>query len=44
MAGIFGMNFRSPIFDADGMLLPAIGFIAAVSVLILLIARWRKWL
>jgi Mg2+ and Co2+ transporter CorA len=44
MAGIFGMNFHSPIFETDGLLLPAIGFIAAVSVTILLVARWRGWL
>jgi Mg2+ and Co2+ transporter CorA len=44
MAGIFGMNFRSPIFELDNLLLPAIAFIGAVSVSILLVARWRGWL
>jgi Mg2+ and Co2+ transporter CorA len=44
MAGIFGMNFRSPIFEMNDLLLPAVGFIAAVSVATLLLARWRGWL
>jgi Mg2+ and Co2+ transporter CorA len=42
LAGIFGMNFESPIFEAG--LLPAVGLIVAVSVVILLVARWRRWL
>jgi Mg2+ and Co2+ transporter CorA len=44
LAGIFGMNFQSPIFEGRDLLLPAIGFIAAISVAILLVARWRGWL
>jgi Mg2+ and Co2+ transporter CorA len=42
LAGIFGMNFESPIFEAG--LLPAVGLIVTVSVVILLVARWRGWL
>jgi hypothetical protein len=38
------MNFRSPIFEASDLLLPAIGFIVAVSAAILVVARWRGWL
>jgi Mg2+ and Co2+ transporter CorA len=44
LAGVFGMNFRSPIFEASDLLLPAIGFIVAVSAAILVVARWRGWL
>jgi hypothetical protein len=36
------MNFESPIFEAG--LLPAVGLIVTVSVVILLVARWRGWL
>jgi Mg2+ and Co2+ transporter CorA len=43
LAGIFGMNFESPIFEGGG-LLPAVALIAGISVAILLISRWRGWL
>jgi Mg2+ and Co2+ transporter CorA len=44
IAGIFGMNFSSPIFEGNGLFLVAITGIAAVSAVILLIAHWRGWL
>ena len=44
IAGVFGMNFSSPIFEGDGLFLVAAAGIAAVSALILLLAHWRRWL
>ena len=44
IAGIFGMNFTSPIFEGNGLFLIAVMGIAAVSAVILLIAHWRGWL
>ncbi|RPH35305.1 MAG: magnesium and cobalt transport protein CorA, partial [Chloroflexi bacterium] len=44
LAGIFGMNFQSPLFEGSGTFVLAVAFIAAVSAVILLLARWRRWL
>ena len=44
LAGIFGMNFQSPLFEGSGTFVLAVAFIAAVSAMILLVARWRRWL
>lgn len=44
LAGIFGMNFQSPLFEGSGMFVLAVIFIAAVSSVILIVAHWRRWL
>ena len=44
LAGIFGMNFQSPLFERSGTFVLAVAFIATVSAVILLVARWRRWL
>jgi Mg2+ and Co2+ transporter CorA len=44
IAGAFGMNFRSPIFDAEGLFLPVLIAIAGLCLAILATARWRGWL
>jgi magnesium transporter len=44
LAGIFGMNFQSPLFEASGTFVLAVAFIAAVSAVILIVAHWRRWL
>jgi Mg2+ and Co2+ transporter CorA len=44
LAGIFGMNFPSPVFESGGLFVWAVAFIALVSTVILLVALWRRWL
>jgi Mg2+ and Co2+ transporter CorA len=44
LAGIFGMNFTSPIFDVQGMFIVAVAFVVLVCIAILALARWRHWL
>jgi magnesium transporter len=44
LAGIFGMNFTSPIFDVQGMFVVAVAFVVLVCIAILALARWRHWL
>jgi Mg2+ and Co2+ transporter CorA len=44
LAGIFGMNFPSPLFESGDLFIVAVGFIVGVSATILLIALWRRWL
>ena len=44
LAGIFGMNFASPIFEGDSGFLVAVLLIGLISVAILAGARYRGWL
>ena len=45
VAGVLGMNFAAPFFDSGmrGFWI-AIGSMAAIAVLAMLVARWRDWL
>jgi magnesium/cobalt transport protein CorA len=44
LAGIMGMNFRLEFFDNPGNFLIVVGAMAAFALLILLAARWRRWI
>lgn len=44
LAGIFGMNFASRIFEGEGLFLVAVVGIVSVSAVILLVAHRRGWL
>lgn len=44
VAGIMGMNFKVPIFDNTILFFVVIGFMAAMAVFTVLVARWRHWL
>ncbi|HYH92331.1 MAG TPA: magnesium transporter CorA family protein [Candidatus Saccharimonadales bacterium] len=44
LAGIMGMNFKLPFFDDPGNFYLALGGMVVLSLVILAIARWRRWL
>jgi magnesium transporter len=44
LAGVMGMNFKVPFFDESSNFFLIIGAMAAMSGVILAIARWRRWL
>ena len=44
LAGVMGMNFQVPIFEAPGNFYLVIVAMAGLAVGILLIARWRRWM
>lgn len=44
LAGIMGMNFEIPFFDEPGNFLVVIGTMVVFGMLILGVARWRRWL
>lgn len=44
LAGIFGMNFRLPIFDTPANAWLIVGVMVALALAILTAARWRRWL
>lgn len=44
VAGVFGMNFHSPLFEGEGLFLPVLLGIVGMCVAIVLAARWRRWL
>ncbi|MBX3712871.1 MAG: hypothetical protein KF800_12995 [Lysobacter sp.] len=44
VTGIFGMNFDTRLFDSATGFWITIGGMATTAVLVLLVARWRRWL
>jgi Mg2+ and Co2+ transporter CorA len=44
LAGVMGMNFKVDIFDDPSNFWKVIGAMAAFSVLIVGVARWRRWI
>ena len=44
LAGVMGMNFQIPLFEASGNFYVVIAAMAALAVGILLVARWRRWM
>jgi Mg2+ and Co2+ transporter CorA len=43
LAGIMGMNFELPFFEEQGNFFVVLGAMAAFAVLLLGVARWRRW-
>jgi Mg2+ and Co2+ transporter CorA len=43
IAGLLGMNFESPIFEADGLFLPVVLAVGGLCLTILLVARRLRW-
>jgi magnesium/cobalt transport protein CorA len=44
LAGVMGMNFKVPIFDDPDNFWRVVGAMAMFSVLIVGVARWRRWI
>jgi magnesium transporter len=44
LAGVMGMNFKAGFFDEPSNFFVVLGVMAAMSGIILGIARWRRWL
>lgn len=44
LAGVMGMNFKLPFFDDSGNFWVVIAAMAIFAVVILSVARWRRWL
>jgi magnesium transporter len=44
LAGVMGMNFKVPFFDEPGNFYVVLAAMIAFAVLLLAIARWRRWL
>lgn len=43
LAGIMGMNFQLPFFDTSENFFLVVGAMAAFAVLLIAVARWRRW-
>lgn len=44
LAGVMGMNFKLPLFDASANFYVVIGIMIAMAGVILVAARWRRWI
>jgi magnesium transporter len=44
LAGIMGMNFKLAIFDESANFFVVLGAMVGLAVIILAVARWRRWL
>ena len=44
IAGIMGMNFKADLFDNSANFYVVLGVMMALAVVILLVARWRRWI
>jgi Mg2+ and Co2+ transporter CorA len=44
LAGVMGMNFRVGLFDNPNLFWVVVGLMAAMAVVTIGFARWRRWL
>lgn len=44
LAGVMGMNFKLPFFDESGNFFVVVTVMVAFAALILVVARWRRWI
>jgi magnesium transporter len=44
LAGVMGMNFQLAFFDTPGNFMVVVGSMVAFALLILAVARWRRWI
>jgi magnesium transporter len=44
IAGVMGMNFKPAFFDNEANFFVVVGAMATLAILILLLARWRRWI
>ena len=44
IAGVMGMNFKIGLFDDPGLFWVVLGLMAAIAVVVLIVAHWRRWI